>query len=94
MIPDKSFTIFLSEPVILGGECKDCGLKVDVFDLASKFDEHLAECGQCKQRSNVLRIVDSLSYQDLLASFADRPLPVKFLYFNHNDQQFMLELED
>lgn len=94
LVPDKNFTIFLSEHVVLGGECKDCGRKLEVCDLASKFDERLAECEQCKQNSNALRIVDSLSYQDLLTAFADKPLPVKFLYFNHNDQQFMLELED
>ena len=94
LVSDRTFTVFLSDHVILGGECKECGRKVEVCDLASKFDEGLAECEQCKQRSNVLRIADSLSYQDLLAAFADRPLPVKFLYFNHNDQQFMLELED
>ena len=94
LVTDKDFTIFLSEPVILGCECKQCGRKLDVFDLASKFDERLAECEQCKQRSNVPQIVDSLSYQELNAVFADKPLPVKFLYFNHNDKQFMLELED
>ena len=94
LVPEKSFTMFLSEPVILSGECKNCGRKVEVCDLASKFDERLAVCEQCKQNSNALRIVDSLSYQDLLTAFADKPLPVKFLYFNHNDQQFMLELED
>ena len=94
LVPEKNFTMFLSEPVILGGECKNCGRKVEVCDLASKFDERLAECEQCKQSSNALRIVDSLSYHDLLTAFADKPLPVKFLYFNHNDQQFMLELED
>jgi molybdopterin/thiamine biosynthesis adenylyltransferase len=91
---DRSFTIFLSEPVILDCECKQCGRKIDVFDLASKFDERLSECERCKQRSNVPQIVDSLSYQDLSTVFAGKPLPVKFLYFNHNDKQFMLELED
>ena len=33
----------------------------------------------------------SLKYRE---NAHDKPLPVKFLYFNHNDQQFMLELED
>ena len=43
---------------------------------------------------NTLRIVDALSYHDLLATFGDKPLPVKFIFFNHNDQQIILELED
>jgi hypothetical protein len=94
LAPDNGATIFLSEPVVLGGECKECGRKVDIFDLASEFDETLAECAACKRPSNVLRIVDSVSHHDLLAAFADKPLPVKFLYFNHNEQQFMLEMED
>jgi hypothetical protein len=94
LVGDASFTLRLSEPLILGGECKNCGAKVDVFDLASKFDERLAECRQCNQHSNVLRIVDAISYEEIVTAFSARPLPVKFFSFNHNDQQFILELED
>ena len=94
LVSDKTFTVFLSEPLILHGECKACGRKVAVFDLASKFDERLAECLHCRQPTNVLRIVDSLSYQDLVADFVDKSLPVKFLYFYVNDKQFIIELED
>jgi len=94
LAPDNGATIFLSEHVVFDGQCKDCGRKVNVFDLASKFDERLAECEVCKRPSNVLRILDSATYQDLLTTFADKPLPVKFVYFNQNDQQFILEMED
>jgi molybdopterin/thiamine biosynthesis adenylyltransferase len=93
-VADKNFTMFLSEPVVLGGRCKSCGRTVDVVGVASKFDEGLAVCGRCQQRSNTLRIVDALSYQDLLDTFRDKPLRVKFVYFYHNDQQIILELED
>jgi molybdopterin-synthase adenylyltransferase len=91
---EKSVTMFLSEPVIMGGQCKNCGRRVDVFDLASKFDERLAHCETCNQPSNALRLVDALSYRDLLTGYAEKPLPVKFVYFNHGDQQFILEMED
>ena len=94
IVAGKDITIFLSEPLVMGGQCKDCGQKVDVFDLACKFDENLAKCEACKQSSNSLRISDSVSLQELTAAFAQKPLPVKFVHFNHNDQQFMLELED
>ena len=94
LVADEGVTVFLSEPLIMGGECKDCGQKVNIFDLACKFDESLANCEACKRPSNAVRIVDSVPFQELIAVFADKPLPVKFLSFNHSKQQFVLEMED
>lgn len=88
------FTVFLSDRLVLAGHCKECGQTVDIFDLASKFDERLAECGNCRRRSNNVTIVDSLPCHELLHIFQDRALPVKFFHFKHQDQQFIIELEN
>lgn len=93
-VADLDFTVFLSEPIVLDSRCNLCDRKTDHFDLAARHDERLAECPACRQPSNVLRIVDALSYRELLAAFADRPLPVKYIHFHDREQQFLLELED
>jgi molybdopterin/thiamine biosynthesis adenylyltransferase len=93
-LPDQDFTVFLSEPIVLDSRCTLCDRKSDIFDLAARHDERLAECPTCRQPSNVLRIVDALAYGELRTAFADRPLPVKFIHFHDREQQFLLELED
>ena len=93
-ILNSDLMVFLSEPIVLDSRCNQCDRKTDYFDLAAKFDERIAECPDCGQRSNVLRIVDALPFAELVRAFRDRPLPVKFVFFNDHDQKFLLELED
>ena len=89
----QDLVLYFSDKLILDVECRLCGAMTVVNHRADKYDDGLAVCKACNRRSNYITFEDSMSISSIIQRFSTNPLPVKFVSFNVEQQQFILELE-
>jgi molybdopterin/thiamine biosynthesis adenylyltransferase len=90
----EDIEVFFSDLLILDIECKQCGKKQEINDRAENYDDSLVYCSNCRIKSNEINFCESMSIKALSKRFSNIRLPVKYLFFNKNQQLFILELED
>ncbi|MCG3201205.1 MAG: hypothetical protein NFCOHLIN_01071 [Gammaproteobacteria bacterium] len=92
-------TVTVSDPILVTWEMPNCAVCSStapecVLDLASNYNESHTICTKCglKQRLAVIR--DQFSLGELVEKFSGRPLPGKFLCFEGDGTQIVVELQD
>jgi molybdopterin/thiamine biosynthesis adenylyltransferase len=64
-----------------------------IFGRAGRFDERLAECPRCRQRSREIELRDQFSADELLRDYSARSVPGKYVICVVDDVQVVVELE-
>jgi len=90
---DMKGEIVLSEPVLTRGICKLCGREQDYFESTKKLTDVVTFCTICGIQSVSPEFVERLSLADFKRLFAGRSVPCKFLVYNTDSRQMILELE-
>ena len=94
LISDAKGEISLSEPVLIRGVCKLCGREQDYFESARKLTDAVTFCSTCGTQSVSTEFVQRLNPDDFKRLFAGRNLPCKFLTYNADNRQILMELEE
>jgi hypothetical protein len=86
--------VLLSEPVLTRGVCKLCGREQEYFESARKLTDAVTFCSVCGSHSVTTEFVERLPLADFEKVFVDRNLPCKFLTYNADNRQVVIEMED
>lgn len=86
--------IVLSEPVLIRGVCKSCGREQDYFESARKLTDAVTFCSACGSQSVSAEFIERLTVANFKRVFAGRNLPCKFLTYNADNRQIVIELEE
>ena len=89
----EDITLYFSDQLILEVNCKLCGARSVINSKAENYDDTLATCASCNLQSNEISFADSMQLSELTERFTDVSLPVKFIHFYFEQQQFIFELE-
>jgi molybdopterin-synthase adenylyltransferase len=85
--------IWLSDQIILKVQCSVCRKTQIINDVADKYDDSLTFCSSCNLASNVVEIRDSLTFDELRNFLMFKTFPVNFIWFDINNEKYLIELE-
>ena len=95
----EDVTVMVSDPILIAWETPNCQIcsaipPEIVLGLASKYDDSQTICSKCglKQRMAVIR--DQFTVSELIEKFNGRKFPGKFIYFEKDGSQIIVELQD
>lgn len=91
---DVKGDIVLSEPVLTRSVCNLCGKEQEYFESARKLTDAVTFCPTCGSHSVVTQFIERLTLNDFENNFAGRRLPCKFLTYNADTRQVVIEMED
>ena len=91
--PGAPAEIAFGEPIVLDAECQSCGARAVVNEPARRHDDALAYCGDCRQQSRQVRIVERMALNEFLDRFGAVPVPGKYLRVDLGDHAVIIELE-
>jgi molybdopterin/thiamine biosynthesis adenylyltransferase len=86
--------VSLSEPVLVDGHCNRCHRHLEWYESTRRVDDSATVCPGCGDTSVTLRLVESLSLEELESVFAGRRIPCKYLTFRAEGMNVLVELED
>ena len=92
-VPQAPAEIAFGEPIVLDADCQSCGARVAVNEPARRHDDSLAYCGDCRQQSRQVSIVERMALADFLDRFGTVPVPGKYLRADLEDHAIIIELE-
>jgi molybdopterin-synthase adenylyltransferase len=90
----EEVVISFSDQIVTGARCLVCGSQEDIFERADRLDDSLVVCPDCGSKARDIDFSDHMDIRTLAEKLNGRRLPVKYVVFEENDQQFYLELED
>jgi len=86
--------IVLSEPILIYGVCKLCGRKQEYFESARKLWDAVTFCSVCGSHSVATEFIERLTLADFEKMFAGRNVPCKFITYQADNRQVVIEMED
>lgn len=84
----------LSDQIVTEARCVVCGSRQPFYDRAERFDDSLVECPDCGAKARDITFVDEIEAKALVERWSGSRLPVKYVSFEEDGQEFYLELED
>jgi molybdopterin/thiamine biosynthesis adenylyltransferase len=94
---DVEAYITTSDPILTSYRCVNCQPNEEdstiIFEKAAKFDSTLTKCKTCGNDSVDITIKDSFKIDELIANFAGKSLPVKFIRIDTEERTSIIELE-